>query len=104
MVPPLPLSVELLAGFELDKINDYVSRLLSFLTSSLVEALILAHPNEIAIQGEWPSPDGESASNWWSWAGNINPDYRRALIDSLIDSAAGKDTPAGKPLSPIPGD
>ncbi|KAG8743339.1 hypothetical protein FRC10_012218 [Ceratobasidium sp. 414] len=90
----LPLSVELPTGFELDKTDDYISRLLSFLTSSLVESLIFAHPNEIAVKGEWLSPDSDSTGSWWSWAGNVIPNDRRTLIDSLIDSATGRDMPA----------
>ncbi|KAG8762500.1 hypothetical protein FRC12_009008 [Ceratobasidium sp. 428] len=87
-----PLDIELPAGFQLDKIDGYISRLLSFVTSPLVQSLVLAHPNEIAIRG-WHS-SGDPLHNWWTWAGNIDSNNRQALIDSLIDSAIGNDTTA----------
>ncbi|KAG8698450.1 hypothetical protein FRC09_007229 [Ceratobasidium sp. 395] len=92
----LPLDIELPAGFQLDKIDGYISRLLSFITSPLVQSLILAHPNEIAIGG-WYSSD-DSLQSWWTWAENIALNNRQALIDSLIDSAIRNDTTTAIPL------
>ncbi|KAG8755929.1 hypothetical protein FRC12_010731 [Ceratobasidium sp. 428] len=93
-----PLDIELPAGFQLDKIDGYISRLLSFITSPLVQSLILAHPNEMAIRG-WHSSD-DSPQSWWTWAGNIDSNNRQALIDSLIDSAIENDTTTTIPLHP----
>ncbi|QRV92519.1 methyltransferase domain protein [Ceratobasidium sp. AG-Ba] len=80
----LSLDINLPTCFTLDRIDDYISSLLSFLTSPLVESLILAHPNEIAVQDEW-------SLDWWTWAGNIDAINRQIIIDSLIESATGKE-------------
>jgi hypothetical protein len=89
------LDVRLPTGFSQDKIDDYISELKSFLSSPLVDSLILAHPNEIAIPKDLVSSDSVSRSDWWSWAGNIALDYRQVVVEGLINSAGAKDTPKG---------
>ncbi|CAE6391222.1 unnamed protein product [Rhizoctonia solani] len=46
----LPLTIKLPCGFSVASITEYVSELKAFLASPLVESLVSAHPNEVAIK------------------------------------------------------
>ncbi|KAG8691233.1 hypothetical protein FRC11_005731 [Ceratobasidium sp. 423] len=88
---PLPFAIKLPNGFDVATIAQYVSELKAFLSSPLVESLVSAHPNEVAIKGELDSAD-EFDCNWWEWTGQFHPGSRAALIDSLVLSATGHAT------------
>ncbi|KAH7336993.1 methyltransferase domain-containing protein [Rhizoctonia solani] len=88
---PLPFTINLPSGFNCATIEQYISELKTFLTLPLVESLILAHPNEVAVKGELASID-ESGGHWWEWVGKVDPRERAALIDLLIRSATDQTT------------
>ncbi|CAE6464380.1 unnamed protein product [Rhizoctonia solani] len=94
----LPFAINLPSGFDVARIEQYVSELKAFLTSPLVESLVSAHPNEVAIKGE---PDSyESDGSWWEWTGQVDPGSRAALINSLILSATDQATQEDIELHP----
>ncbi|CAE6523166.1 unnamed protein product [Rhizoctonia solani] len=95
---PSPFKIKLPNGFGVTKIAEYVSELKAFLTSPLVESLILAHPNEVAIKGELASAD--KSGHWWEWVGQVDPGNRIVLIDSLIRSATDQATQEDMELHP----
>ncbi|KAF8606818.1 hypothetical protein BDV93DRAFT_604148 [Ceratobasidium sp. AG-I] len=94
------LDVELPAGFELGKVDQYISELKAFLTSPLVQSLILAHPNEVAIQGGFSPLRDNLDGDWWSWAANLDTDRREEVTSRLINSAIQEPIAEGNPLHP----
>ncbi|KAJ1303318.1 hypothetical protein OPQ81_011514 [Rhizoctonia solani] len=78
--------LELGSDFKNATAAQYVLELKAFLTTPLVESLISAHPNEIAIKGELASFN-ECDDHWWEWVGQVDPEARQAMIESLIRTA-----------------
>lgn len=93
------LDIELPARFELGEIDQYISELKSFLTFPLVQSLILAHPNEVAIQGKFSSPCDNGNDGWWSWAAHLDTECREEVTSLLINSATEESIPGGMPNS-----
>ena len=89
------LDIDLPAGFELRKINQYISELKLFITSPLVQSLILAHPNEVAIQGTLSLSSDNTVDDWWSWAAHLDTQHQGEVTSLLIDSATTVSMPAG---------
>ncbi|CAE6538215.1 unnamed protein product [Rhizoctonia solani] len=97
--PPATIDIKLPKGFNVTTVTEYVSELKAFLISPLVESLILAHPNEVAIEGGMNSI-GESDGHWWDWVARVDSGNRAALIDSLVHSASDQTTHRDMELHP----
>jgi hypothetical protein len=95
----LPCIIKLPSDFSVPVITEYVSELKAFLASPLVDLLVSAHPNEVAIKGQL-TPTEVHDAQWWKWVGDVDPSGRAGLINALIRSAADQTIQEGKLFAP----